>query len=362
MENQSQRNIKIDKKKLKKSLLGNALEKYATKKDLTRKFISFSDEIFSYKTLERIGGCGNLISHLTNEEMNVKKVHKAELCGNRFCPLCTWNKSKKDALMISVMMEAVRELEKQEYIMLTLTSPNVKGEDLHAEIDKFNKAFHKLFKRRNVNKINNGYIRKLEVTTDQEKYITSDLYKRKQDYFEKRNLKIGDANPQFDTYNPHFHIIISVNKSYFKSRDYIKQKAWIEMWQDCMDDMRITQVDVRKVRSSEKSEMGAILEVAKYSAKSSDLYHSKSVFQTFYFALKGRQLLTFNGFFKEYKKKYSIGELDRFKNTDENYYTHMLDSVWRTSRYESTIRKLTENELNEFNNVAKKIEDNDLIE
>ncbi|WP_246131578.1 protein rep, partial [Kurthia sibirica] len=141
-----------------------------------------------------------------------------------------------------------------------LTAPNVTGVELKNEIDQFNHAFNKLFKRRNVEKVINGYVRKLEVTYNQERFITKEMYKRAKDYYDKRNLKEGDHNPNYDTYHPHFHVILAVNKSYFnQTTQYIKQSKWLEMWRECMNDESITQVDIRKVRSSEKSENGAVL-------------------------------------------------------------------------------------------------------
>ena len=294
--------------------------------------------------------------------MSAKKVHRSNSCGNRFCPLCTWNKAKKDAIMLAVLMQAIREQEEQEFIFLTLTAPNIKGEHLKSEIDRFNHAFNKLFKRKNVISVINGYVRKLEVTYNQERFITKQMYKRAKNYYDKRNLKEGDNNPNYDTYHPHFHVILSVNKSYFTdTKVYINQSKWLEMWRDCMNDESITQVDIRKVRSSEKSEYGAVLEVAKYSAKSNELYASQSVFEIFYRALKGRQLLTFNGLFKDYVKKYKNGELDKYKKQDENEYTHLLTSVWKTSKYENMLRELTIDEFEEYNKQAKYIENNDKI-
>ncbi len=183
------------------------------------------------------------MQHLTNLEMSAKRVHRSNSCGNRFCPLCTWNKAKKDAIMLSVLMKAIREQKEQEFIFLTLTAPNVQGDDLKKEINRFNHAFNKLFKRRNVEKVVNGYVRKLEVTYNQERFITCDMYKRAKDYYDKRNLKEGDHNLNYDTYHPHFHVILAVNKSYFnQGSQYIKQSKWLEMWRECMDDMSITQV------------------------------------------------------------------------------------------------------------------------
>lgn len=349
--------VKIAKKELKSTELGKyILEKYTPKKDLVRKLSEYAKGVFTHKTLERVKSCGDFMQHLTNLEMNAKKVHRSNSCGNRFCPLCTWNKAKKDAIMLAVLMQAIREQEEQEFIFLTLTAPNVSGEQLKSEIDQFNHAFKKLFDRRIIKKSINGYVRKLEVTYNQERFITCDMYKRAKDYYDKRNLKEGDHNPNYDTYHPHFHVILAVNKSYFTSRDYLKQEKWLEMWCECMNDDSITQVDIRKVRSSEKSENGAVLEVAKYSAKSNELYASQFVFEIFYRALKGRQLLTFNGLFKEYVKKYKQGELDQYKKPDENEYTHLLTSVWQTSKYDNMLRQLTIDEFEEYNSKAKEIE------
>ena len=353
----------ISKKELKNTELGlYILEKYTPKKDLTRLLAEYAKGIFTPKTLERLKECGSFMQHLTTEDLSAKRVHKSNKCGNRFCPICTWSKAKKDAILISVIMQAIRAEKDQEFIFLTLTAPNVEASELKNEIDKFNLAFKNLMKRQAVKKVIKGYIRKLEVTYNKEEYITKDMYRKMEPYFEVRGLQVGDRNPNFNTYHPHFHVVLAVNKSYFTSRDYINRDEWLDMWQDCMDDPNITQVDIRKVRSSEKGEMDAVLEVAKYSAKGNELYHSQTVFEVFYKALKGRQLLTFNGLFKDYVAKFKKGELDKYKKQDENEYTHMLTSIWKTSKYENVLRELTVEEMEEYNAKAKFIEGNDEIE
>lgn len=354
--------VKINKNELKSTELGKyILERYTPKKDLIRKMTDYAKGVFTPKTLERVKTCGDFMQHLTTQDLSKKRVHKSSACGNRFCPICTWNKAKKDAIMISVTMQAIQEEQDQDYIFLTLTAPNVEGAALQNEIDRFNHAFNKLFKRRNVDKVINGYVRKLEVTYNKERFVTEDMYKNAKPYFDNRNLIVGDNNPNYDTYHPHFHVLMAVNKSYFTSRDYIKQESWLNMWRECMDDMSITQVDIRKVRSTEKSENGAILEVAKYSAKGDEIYHSQSVFEIFYKALKGRQLITFNGFFKDYVKKFKTGELDKYKKQDDTEYTHLLTSVWRTSKYENMLRELSVEEMGEYNAKANHIEENDEV-
>jgi len=348
------------KPQLKNTKLGaDLLGKYTPKKDLNRKATAYIEKHVTVKSVVRFETCSDYLSFLTNGEMSVKRLHKTNSCDNRFCPICTWKTAKKDAIKLSVMLDAVKEIEGKEFLFLTLTSPNCTSEELSEELDRFNKAVSKLFRRRNVARVVKGYVRKIEVTTDQEQFITEKAYKRKKDYFEVRGLKIGDSNPTYNTFNPHIHAIVVVNKSYFNMpSDFISKEEWLKMWQECMEDKSITQVDAKKIRATGNS--NAVLEIAKYAAKGSDLYHSETVFDTFYTALKGRQLLVYSGMMKDYAKKYENGELDRFKEKDENVYTHLLRSLWKGSKYDSKLRELSPEEFEEFNQRAEHLEEKDI--
>ncbi len=352
----------LPKSLLKGTILGNEIfEKYTPKKDLNRKAADYLEKYVTVKTINRFETCSSWFQHLTNKEMSVKRLHKTDACGNRFCPICTWKTAKKDAIKISVMMEAVKEIEEKKFLFLTLTAPNVSGEELRDEVDRFNQGVNKLFQRRNVKRVVKGYIRKLEVTTDQEKLVTDELYKRKKDYYDLRGLKVNDPNPTYNTYHPHMHIIIAVNKSYFnRPADFISKAEWLEMWRSCMNDNSITQVDARKV--SDRGNTGAVMEIAKYSAKGSDLYYSESVFDVFYMALKRRQLIVYSGMMKDYAKKFKNGDLDRFKKVNEDEYTHLLQSVWKGSTYDSKLREFTQAEFEIYNERAKFIEESDGLE
>lgn len=81
----------------------------------------------------------------------------------------------KDCLEISVLMEHLILKENKEFIFLTLTTPNVTGEELEQAIKEYNKALKKLMELKEVKSIVKGYIRKLEVTYQGEKYITKRL-------------------------------------------------------------------------------------------------------------------------------------------------------------------------------------------
>lgn len=285
---------------------------------------------------------------LSDLNLENKKLHKANFCGNRFCPMCSWRMACKDSLEISILIEHLRKEEDKEFIFLTLTTPNVKAEELEQEIKRYNKAFEKLMKRKEVKAIAKGYIRKLEVTYQKEKYITKELWKRKKDYYLKRGLLIGDLEPNYDTCNPHFHTVIAVNKSYFTDKDYyISRERWLKLWQLSTGDDSITQVDVRKATIGDYKE---VYELAKYSAKDSDYLISKPVFETFYKALKGKQVLVFGGLFKNAHKMYKLGELDVYKKQNEIEYVYKLYYNWFKKEYENTrCIELTEDEKKKIN-------------
>ena len=324
------------------------LEKCTDKRLKNPKFSDYIKSFVSQKMNLRIIDCGTFFELLGDFEMENRKINKANFCKNRFCPMCSWRLACKDSLEISILMEHLRCEENKEFIFLTLTTPNVKDDSLEEEIRKYNKAFEKLMKRKEVKTIVKGYIRKLEVTYQKEQYITKDLWKRKKDYYEKRGLVIGDLEPNYDTYNPHFHVVIVVNKSYFTDKDYyISRERWLELWQLSTGDKSITQVDVRKAKSNNHKE---VYELAKYSAKDSDYLVSRPVFETFYKALKGKQVLVFSGLFKDAHKMYKLGELDIYKKQSDIEYVYKLYYNWYKNEYENTnCIELTEEEKAKIN-------------
>lgn len=324
------------------------LTNYNTKKTKNQKISNLTDKHLKYKTQKRFCECGKWIDFFADRELSKLKVYEANFCKNRFCPMCAWRKAHKDAMMISILMEYIEKEHDKAFIFVTLTAPNVKGEDLKDEITRYNKAFKKLVERDVISKINQGYIRKLEVTYDGEPKITKEMYKNKKAYYDWRFLKIGDDNPNYDMYHPHFHCVFAVNPSYFKSRDYIKQEKWLDLWCDVMKDQAITQVDVRRIKrggTDAHTRDSAINEVAKYAAKDSDYGINQVVFDAFYDSLKGRQVLTFNDLFSQANKKYKAKELEHYKTIDETNYVFQILYRWGGAEYlEKRRREITEEE------------------
>lgn len=300
---------------------------YKLKKQTQNKVVEFAEKHVSSKTLANIQQCGTFLKFIATFDKEKKKLIHADFCKNRFCPVCAWRKARKDSSMLSVLLKAISVEKNYEFLFLTLTTPNVVADELKAEIDRFNNALKKLFKRKKVVAAVKGYVRKLEIT-----------------YNSKR-----------DDYNPHFHVLLAVEKSYFNnSKKYIPHSEWLELWRDVTGLPEITQVNVKKVKGSNKEK--AVKEVSKYSTKDFELIESQEVFDVFYKAMKGRQLITFNGVFKEYKKKFDNKELEKYKEKDKNEYYWYLTATWSKSemKYGIEYRALTENEKKFFNEEFEK--------
>lgn len=296
------------------------MEKYTEKKQRNQVFQKFIKRHIGENQMDLVEDCNTFLSFVADKTLEKQKLYKANSCKNRFCPVCAWRKARKDALGLSLMMQYIKQQEKKEFIFLTLTTPNVQNEQLEDEIKHYNKSFKKMVERKKVKSVIKGYVRKLEIT-----------------YNKKR-----------DDYNPHFHVLIAVNKSYFTDkRYYISQQEWLDLWRDVTGISEITQVQVQKIRQNNNKEL---YEMAKYSGKDSDYLINQKVFDAFYKSLKGKQVLVYSGLFKEAKKKLKNGDLDYLKEIDPTEYIYQIFYIWKQKEYlASELYDLTEQEKREIN-------------
>lgn len=262
-------------------LIGNdnlkkSLDKPTEKKLMMSEFIEFMED--KNLKLDRLKECGNFIKFQSSEDKTKFILTGGNFCKNRFCPFCSWLKAKRTAFELLELIKVVEYKEKFAFLFITLTVPNVLKESLREEIENFNVSFKRLFQTKEFKAFNKGFIRKLEIT-----------------YNEERN-----------DYHPHFHLVIAVNKSYFKSRDYMSKRRLLELWKRATRNPNITQVDIKPCRMDTVKQ---VMELATYSAKQGDLYSSKEVFDGFYEGLFRKKLLVYNGIFKEYKKQIENGEV-----------------------------------------------------
>ena len=260
----------------------------------------------SYKRLGlkkayRVEECGTLLSFKKIEE-DLKKLFKANFCKDRLCPMCSWRRSMKVFGQVSKVMDRALEDKEYRFLFLTLTVKNCTGEELSKVIDKMFKSLKLFFQRKEVKNIVIGYFRGLEVTHN--------LDKNSKDY---------------DTYHPHFHIILMVNKSYFKKTDkYLTQKDWTNLWKDCLkvDYTPIVNIKAFKTASKEQTRK-SVCEVAKYTVKDNDyliedIEMTDNTVAILNNALKGRRLIAFGKEFRKIHKELNLDDAEKgdLINTD----------------------------------------------
>lgn len=268
----------------------------------------------------RVRDCGTFLEFKKYLNDNSMKLNQANFCKVRLCPMCSWRRSLKIYGQVSKIMNEVVKNEDLEFIFLTLTTRNCEGKDLSDTIDNIFKAFNIMTKREKYKKAIKGYFRALEVT---------------------HNLNV--MSDWFDTYHPHFHCILVVNKSYFSNtKIYISQREWTSLWKDVLNVDYTPIVDVRRFKDSNgKGIEKSIAEAAKYSVKSDDYIIREDITNEIMEtmtddavfildkALAHRRLTAYGGILKEYHKKLNLDDMEDgdLVNTDNEEIREDLEYI-----------------------------------
>lgn len=255
------------------------------------RFISFSSGDYWDKKANRLHDCSKDLFFDKYEDGYLQLNH-LNSCRVRLCPVCAWRRSLKIGAHVRKIVNAMEKDSNYSYLLLTLTVPNCSGALLSDTIDNMLSAFHDSFiKDSRFKKVVKGWYRGLEVTHN-----------------------VNESSKSFDTYHPHFHVLLVVDTGYFTSRDYINRSCWLHMWQKATNNNNITQVDIRKVVSSGGDIVGAICEISKYTVKSKDYiipnkWHLSvlSVY-TLDSSLHHRRLVAYGGSMKYWHKKLNLDD------------------------------------------------------
>lgn len=273
-------------------------------KEKKEKSIMLADsyERLGYRKAYRVKECGSFLffKHFTD---GTSKLFGANFCGDRLCPMCAWRRSLKLFGQTSKIMDKALEEKEYRFLFLTLTCKNVYGDELSSTLDDLFDGFKKIMSRKKVKAITKGWFRGLEVTHN--------LKKKSKDY---------------DTYHPHFHIILMVNKSYFtNTKTYITQKEWTSLWQECLNVDYDPIVNIKAFKTGTKVQTSkSLAETAKYTVKDNDYLVkdneelTDSAVMILDKALKGRRLIAFGGELKKTHKKLNLDDAENgdLINTD----------------------------------------------
>lgn len=244
----------------------------------------------NFKRSSKIHECGSFLEFKQYSD-NTLKLHLANFCKARLCPLCAWRRSLKIYGQLSQIMAEVQKMGDYAFLFLTLTVKNCGECELNDTINAMLKAYDKLFKRKKIERIICGAYRALEITHNTD-----------------------DKSIAFDTFHPHFHIILAVKKSYFKSRDYLNTEEIVKLWQECLGVEYAPVVDIRRIKEDKfKGIEHAVAETAKYTVKDDDyICEDTNLMDKTIFvlddALRNRRLISYRGIFKDAAEKLKLDD------------------------------------------------------
>lgn len=238
------------------------------------------------KKAMRVRFCGSALAFIKNLETGERKLQNADFCKERLCPMCQWRKSLKVFHQVSKVMDrAEKENKNLVPLFLTLTLRNCSAVELSGTLDNIFKAWKNIVDHRKIRKIIVGWFRALEIT----------------------------YNRETDSFHPHIHAIILVEKEYFKGKDYMETIDWVQMWRTALKLDYDPICDIRKVKNG-KGKHKAVAEVAKYTLKdiefvTDDKELTDKLVQILSTSLHGRRLFAFGGLLKKIAKEIGIEEI-----------------------------------------------------
>lgn len=241
----------------------------------------------------RVRDCANYLEFRRYISDGSLKLNLANFCKVRLCPMCAWRRSMKIFGQVSTIMDYALKSNNYRYLFLTLTCKNVEGHELSDVMTKLFKAYEKMSRKTRFKKSVPGWFRALEITY---------------------NFKDG-------TYHPHFHCILQVDSDYFNKRSklYLSQAEWTELWKDAMGIEYTPIVHVQAFDTVNVSK--SVSETAKYTVKDADYIifdennhvdedltdNAVSILDE---ALKGRRLVAFGGELKKIHKELNLDDSD----------------------------------------------------
>ncbi len=185
------------------------LEKYEYHKRNTYKVAEllggdYVVENFGRDVYEKLVGCGTFLRFEKQQQEGGAVYHLkgANFCRQRLCPMCQFRRSEK---MFAQMLEVVKYLEGEyRFIHLVLTVPNQKFDyELLQAIKILYKGFSLFYAYKSIRRAFKGVLRCLEVS----------------------------YNYETNTFHPHLHCLVAVNKSYFHdSKVYLSYDKLRELW------------------------------------------------------------------------------------------------------------------------------------
>lgn len=253
----------------------SAMDKWMEKKNLSGKMADRMDKIGEHGRAFRMRNCADMVSLSYCPECGTRHVRHANLCRDRFCPICAWRLSmRRFGMMCNVVGDLTERFPDAVWQFVTLTVKNCAPDDLSATIDDMSAAWNKIFMRRSTkSRPILGWARSLEIT----------------------------YNAKTHTVHPHFHILV-IYKAGYGDSDWLVS-AWLNTVKRTAEPVAQNFQTIHPRSDSAEvisGTMAAVLETYKYSVKSSDLFTMPlREFRSVDEQIKGKRMQSFGGVIKE---------------------------------------------------------------
>ena len=287
------------------------------------------------KRAENMKFCGSSLGFAKMYEK--LKLIRANFCRVPLCPMCQWRKSMRVFFDTSKIMGLVEQrYPKYIPVFLTLTVRNCSVADLNNNLDNIFNGWNDFMRSSALNPMIDG---KLTPTI--------------KGWFRALEITYNDKT---DTFHPHFHAIMLVDKNYFKGSDYMRTEDWVKLWRRFAKLDYDPVCDIRRTRT-DNGKRKEVAEVAKYTYKDAEILNKKlsddkkdEVVKYLSGAIHGRRLYAYGGVMKEIAAELKLKDVDKadlIKTSDDYEINSSLAKMILTYHWNVGVSNYT---------LAKKIE------
>lgn len=250
----------------------------------------------------RMENCAEVVSGRVCQSCGQMHVTYANLCRDRFCPVCKWRLSMKRFSMMYTIVEGLRNAYPESaWQFVTLTAKNCRPNELKNLMDEMSRVWNNITTSKKFQGKVAGWARSTEIT----------------------------YNPKTGELHPHYHILVMYHEC-LEPDEYIVER-WCKgmTWKtsklaQCAEQIEWGVEEEKEIgwkvdrNPEDEAAIEAILETFKYSTKDSDI--DNMPVGTFWYmtrALANRRLVSFGGLIKEYAQACEATRLDEITEEDE---------------------------------------------
>lgn len=229
----------------------------------------------------KIQQCGTYLEFaLANDG---KKLHRANFCRERMCPMCQWRRSIKLRVQADKIY-AAEMARGYQHIFVTLTMRNMPAPELSPALDRMCENFRRWSRSAEFKRSFVGYYRAIEVT----------------------------YNAERNDYHPHLHVMLTVPDEYFRpdNPDYWTHDRIMDTWRQLLGLDYDPTVHVEGVHPRDGQTItAACVELCKYPTKTQEL-RSSFVLETVDYALRGRRLIQWGGLTADIRRELQLDDIE----------------------------------------------------